>query len=242
MIDPRLAVVGRRLEAVDRVLAVTGGKGGIGKSVVSCLLALSLARDGRSVGLLDLDLTGPCDHLILGINDRFPSEVHGVEPRRHDGIHFMSISCFGGNRPAPLRGPDLTNAMLELLAITRWGKLDALVVDLPPGLGDVALDVVRLLPRSEYLVVSTASRVVIDTVRRTLALLAGVDAPIAGVVENMKRDGSTVVRDLADEHGRVYLGALPWDEGLESAIGDTERLSSTAAAAATTNITRRLFP
>jgi ATP-binding protein involved in chromosome partitioning len=241
MIDPRLAVVGRRLEAVDRIFPVTGGKGGIGKSLVASMLALTLARQGRPVGLLDLDLTGPCDHLILGIEQGFPAEEHGVDPPLHHGIHFMSISCFGGSRPAPLRGPDLTNAMLELLAITRWGKLDALVVDMPPGLGDIALDAVRLLPRAEYVVVTTASRVVLDTVRRTLGLLTGVGANVAGVVENMQRSASPAARNLAGEFDLPYIGALPWDDNLEPAIGNAALLNRSVVATTIRPITTHLL-
>jgi ATP-binding protein involved in chromosome partitioning len=240
MIDPRLAIVDRRLEAVDRIFPVTGGKGGIGKSLVASLMALSMARQGRRVGLLDLDLTGPCDHLILGIEQGFPAEEHGVDPPLHDGIYFMSISCFGGNRPAPLRGLDLTNAMLELLAITRWGKLDALIVDMPPGLGDIALDTVRLLPRAEYVAVTTSSRVVLDTVRRTLGLLTGVEADVAGVVENMQRAASPGARDLAEEYDLPYLGALPWDDTLEPALGDAALLEQTPVATAISRITAHL--
>ena len=132
--DPRTTVVSKRLRSVKRILAVTGGKGGVGKSLVASTLALSLAGQGRRAGLLDLDLTSPSDHLILGCDTRFPDEEFGVEPLSHHGIHFMSVACFAGGAPTPLRGADVTNALIELLAITRWGELDALVIDMPPGM------------------------------------------------------------------------------------------------------------
>jgi len=231
VIDPRVAAVEMRLEGVRRLLPVTGGKGGIGKSVVASLLALVLAERGKRVGLLDLDLTGPCDHLILGIERGVPVEKFGVEPSLHDGVHFMSVSTFAGEAPAPLRGDDVSNALLEILAITQWGELDALVLDLPPGLGDMALDAVRYIPRAEYIAVSTASRVVCETVRRSLKLLSELGVTIAGVVENMQRAPSDNVRDLAADFDLPFLGAIPFDEALESASGDRARLLETTVAA-----------
>ena len=240
MIDPRTGVVTRRLEGVARILPVTGGKGGIGKSVTASLLALSLAGRGRRVGLLDLDFTGPCDHLILGLDERFPKEEFGIEPPERHGLRFMSVSLFAGSTAAPLRGADLTNALLELLAITRWGELDALVLDMPPGLCDIALDAVRLIDRAEYLVVANASRVVVETVRRNLDLLCGLERGVAGVIENMQREDRQTVRQLADSYGHEYLGAIPFDPDLEPAIGDVEKLKRTGATAAVCGIIDRL--
>ncbi|MBI4881168.1 MAG: P-loop NTPase [Planctomycetes bacterium] len=225
--DPRLSVVGARLAGAARIIGVTGGKGGIGKSCVASALALALARGGRKAGLLDLDLTGPTDHVILGAAAGFPQEVHGVEPPLCSGVRFMSVTCFSGERPVPLRGADVTNALLEILAITRWGELDALIIDMPPGLGDAAMDCVRLIPRAEYLVVANASRVVQETVRRNLRLLTELKVPVRGVVENMGRGGSDEVRRLAAEHGAPFLGSLPFDETLEETIGSAERLART---------------
>lgn len=230
--DPRLSVIDRRLQAVDRIIAVTGGKGGIGKSLVASCLALELARSGRRTGLLDLDLTGPCDHLILGTGTAMPEENHGLVPALVSGIRFMSVSCFTGADPAPLRGADVSNAVIELLTIVQWGELDVLVIDMPPGLGDALLDAVRLLPRAEFLVVATASAVVLETVKRTVGLLRQVGAPVLGVLENMRRGDNGRVPDLASGAGLPYLGALPWDEGIEDAAGNPELLAGTLAAAA----------
>ena len=191
MLDPRYAAVDARLEGVKKILAVTGGKGGIGKSFVSSALAASLAAGGRRVGLLDLDFTSPSAHVILGFETGFPSEEFGIDPHVHHGVHTMSIAHFAGDAPAPLRGDDVTNALLELLAITRWGELDVLVIDMPPGLGDAALDTIRLLGRAEYLVVAQESKVVLESVRRAMELLRRLEAPMIGMVENMqRRDGA----------------------------------------------------
>ncbi len=232
MPDPRLAQIDVCLRDVRRVVAVTGGKGGIGKTLVASILALDLARAGRRVGLLDLDLTGPCDHLVLGVEGVFPREEAGIVPPLTHGIHFMSITHFSGAEPAPLRGADVSNALIELLAITRWGVLDVLVIDMPPGLGDAALDTVRLLGRAEFLVVATAARVVRETVKRTLRLLDQVGVGVLGVVENMARDGGDGVEELAAEFGVPLLGVLPFDGEVEEAMGDAERLASTSFARA----------
>jgi len=240
--DPRLSVIDRRLEKVERIVAVTGGKGGIGKSMVASCLALNLARSGQKVGLLDLDLTGPCDHLILGIGTSFPEEEFGLVPPLASGIRFMSITYFTGEQPAPLRGTDVSNALIELLAIVQWGELDFLVIDMPPGLGDALLDAVRLLRRAEFLVVSTASLVVLETVKRSLGLLEQVGVPIVGVVENMRRGKGKAVEELAVQRDLPFLGSLPFDEGLEEALGNTEKLARTAVASGLMKMVQNRLP
>lgn len=218
---------------------MTGGKGGIGKSLVSSTLALVLASRGARTGLFDLDLTSPCDHLILGIDAQFPSEEFGIDPLPRHGLSFMSVACFSGDAPAPMRGDDLTNALVELLAITRWGDLDVLVIDMPPGLSNATLDVMRLLPGAESLVVATPSRVVIETVRRSVRLLVEQSQPVLGLLENMRREESSdgnrspaSAVGLARDLGIPYLGGLPWDPRVEEAVGDPGRLLGTAFARA----------
>lgn len=240
--DPRLVAIDKRLAPVGRLLCVTGGKGGIGKSSLASLLALVLARRGLRSALLDLDLTGPCDHVILGAGDRFPSEEFGIEPPVVHGLQFMSVAWFLRDRPVALRGADVTNALLEILAITRWEPADVLVVDMPPGLGDTALDVARWLPRAESLVVAGSSRVVLETVRRMLGLLRGLGLPLAGVVENLQRAESDAVPSLAAEYGVPFLGALPFDQGLEAALGDPDGLAATVFATAVGRVGEILLP
>ena len=232
MLDPRLAAIDARLAGVRRVVAVTGGKGGIGKSFVSSALALASANAGHATGILDLDFTSPSDHVILGFPTGFPTEEFGIDPSDHHGIRCMSIAHFAGDTPAPMRGDDVTNALLELLAITRWPELDLLVIDMPPGLGDAALDAMRLVKRAEYLVVAGSSRVVLESVRRTVRLMQEVGVPILGVVENMRRVGRDGVTDLAASRGLPFLGALPLDDDLEDALGDPDALAATAAVCA----------
>jgi ATP-binding protein involved in chromosome partitioning len=226
-LDPRTIVVSDRLAGVSRVVGVTGSKGGIGKSVVAATLALSLADSGARVGLFDLDFTSPSDHVVLGADRHFPKEEFGIDPHRVHGIEMMSVAFFSGDAAVPLRGDAVTSALLELLAITRWGELDVLVLDMPPGLGDASLDVIHLLPRLEFLLVGNASRVVIESVRRALQLFVELRVPMVGLLENMQRSDDRAVADLAARFEVPYLGAVPFDPTLEQALGDVEKLRST---------------
>lgn len=222
--DPRVAIIEQRLASIKKILAVAAGKGGVGKSTVATGLALVLSEMGHRVGLLDLDFYGPSTHIILGIGEGVqPKEEHGIVPPKVHGIEFISIVYYVGENPAPLRGPDLTNALIELLAITRWGDLDFLVVDMPPGLGDTTLDAIRFLKNPYFLVVTTPSRVAQETVKKLVMLLRQVGLPLVGLVENMRR--------LSDKGQRFsdvrFLGELPFDEGLEGALGAPGRFLQT---------------
>ena len=227
MSDPRPGLISRRLERVDKIIAVSSGKGGVGKSMVASTLALYLAEKGHSVGLLDLDFTSPATHVILGIEGLFPEEEHGIIPPLAHGLRYMSITHFALDKPAPLRGADVSNAIIELLAITSWGDLDYLVIDKPPGLGDATLDVIRFVEGIRFLVVTTPSRVAYETVRKQLALLNRLRVSVIGVVENMAREPSGYVKQNVRGDEVMYLGAIGFDEGLEEAIGDDLRLKAT---------------
>lgn len=227
--DPRPAVVARRLAGVRRILAVTGGKGGIGKSSIAVGLALNLEGGGARVGLLDLDLWGPSDHVILGIPRPGFREVGGLVPDVVAGLTFMSIASIVGERPALLRGEDISSAILELLAVTIWGELDVLVVDMPPGFGDTLLDAARYLPRAEYVVVTTPSELTLATTRKTLELLRRLELPVLGLVENLRRDGDRGgVGALAAGGDPPFLGAIGNDDEYEACLGNLERLRRTA--------------
>ncbi len=222
--DPRVAIIEQRLASIKKIIAVAAGKGGVGKSTVATGLALVLSELGHKVGLLDLDFYGPSTHVILGgLEGVQPREDHGIVPPKVHGIEFISIVYYAGENPAPLRGPDLTNALIELLAITRWGDLDFLVVDMPPGLGDTTLDAIRFLKDPHFLVVTTPSRVAQETVKKLVMLLRQVGLPLVGLVENMRR--------LSDKGQRFsdvrFLGELPFDEGLEGALGAPGRFLQT---------------
>ena len=226
-VDPRPFAIADRLAGVGRIVGVSGSKGGIGKSVVASTMALALADAGSRVGLFDLDFTSPSDHVVLGVERSFPDEQFGVDPHEAHGVQMMSIAFFAGEAAVPLRGAATTNALLELLAITRWGDLDVLILDMPPGLGDTSLDVINLLPRLEFLLVGIGSRVVIESVRRALSLLAELDVPLVGILENMRRSDDEIIASLAAEFGVPHLGPIPFDPKLETALGDVGLLRKT---------------
>jgi ATP-binding protein involved in chromosome partitioning len=227
MSDPRPGLIGRRLREVDEIIAVSSGKGGVGKSMVASTLALHLADAGHSVGLLDLDFTSPATHVILGIDGLFPDEEYGIIPPVAHGIKYMSITHFALDKPAPLRGADVSDAIIELLAITLWGDLDRLVIDMPPGLGDATLDVIRFVEGIRFLVVTTPSKVAYETVRKQLTLLKRLRVPVIGVLENMARAPSDYISLNVENDGVPYLGVIGYDEGLEEALGDEARLKET---------------
>jgi ATP-binding protein involved in chromosome partitioning len=165
MTDPRTGIISSRLERIKRIIAVSSGKGGVGKSMVATTFALSLARRGYKVGLFDIDFTSPSTHVILGAKNVVPTEDKGLIPPKVEGLEYMSLVYYSGNEAAPLRGADTSNALIELLAVTLWGDLDFLVFDMPPGIGDAVLDLIKLVPRVEFLIVTTSSRLAFETVR-----------------------------------------------------------------------------
>ncbi len=229
VIDPRESVIDERLSLCRRIVAVTGGKGGVGKSLVSAGLALRAADSGLKTGLLDLDITTPAQHLILGFDGEFPEEERGLVPPLFHGVRFMSLSHFSGEGPAALRGRDISSAIIEMLAITLWGELDLLVIDMPPGMSDAVLDVLRLIPRAESLMVCGPSKVSFSAVEKMIVLLRQVKAPVLGVLGNMTRRGCTFVRESTERFGAAHLGDIPFDEELEARIGDPDRLLRSAA-------------
>ena len=242
MADPRLELIDRRLSTIDRIIAVCSGKGGVGKSVVASTLALLLSRRGLKVGLLDLDFTCPATHIILGVGDAMPEEERGLIPPEVNGLEYMSLIYYTGERPTPLRGVDISNAIVELLSITRWGRLNHLIVDMPPGLGDATLELLRLIPGMEFLIVTTPSRVAFQTVRRLIELLRHLDRSIIGVVENMVMESSKPIRGEVEALSLKYLGSIPFDPGLEEALGDAEALLETRFAEALEGVVSAFLP
>ena len=145
-------------------------------------------------------------------------------------MEYMSIVHFSGEFAAPLRGVDVSNALLELLSVVVWGDLDFLVLDVPPGIGDATLDLVRLVDRAEFLVVTVSSRLAFETVRRLVGLLQSLKVPMLGVVENMMRARSDVVEKEAKALGLKFLGRIPFDEKVEETLGKPDKLLDTVFA------------
>jgi ATP-binding protein involved in chromosome partitioning len=227
IMEPRTSVIKKRLQTVNRIIAVASGKGGVGKSLVASALALSLVKKGKQIGLLDLDLYGPSSHIILGVTDVFPKEENGLIPPTVHGIKFMSIVYFTEEKPSPFRGIDITNIILELLAITQWGSLDYLIIDMPPGIGDETLDVMRFIQQSEFLVVTTPSKVAMGAVNKLLVLLKELKKPVLGVLENMSMNDSSYIKKEVEALGLPYLGKIKFDEKLEDAIGNPDAFYTT---------------
>lgn len=226
--EARTSVIEKRLKNIDRIIAVASGKGGVGKSLVASTLALNLAQKGHSIGLLDLDLYGPSSHIILGLdNFSFPEEDKGIIPPKIHNISFMSIVYFTEDKPSPFRGIDITNIIIELLAITQWKDLDYLIIDMPPGIGDEVLDVIKYIKKGEFLVVTTPSKVAMGAVGKLLRILSEMHLPILGVLENMKMQKGTYINDTISEMNIPYIGSIPFDHDLEEAIGNGQLLLTT---------------
>lgn len=239
MVDPRTSIIAERLKGVRRVVAVSSGKGGVGKSLVATTLALALVKKGCKVGLFDLDFTSPSTHVILGVGGLQPKEDRGIVPPTVHGLEYMSIVYYSGDLAAPLRGADVSNALVELLSITRWGELDFLVLDMPPGIGDATLDLIRLIEKLEFLIVTTSSQLAFETVRKLISLLKELKVPVIGIVENMKTDKSKTIQQQTKKLGITYLTAIPYDASIEEAIGNTNKLMNTTLANKIKNITTK---
>ena len=229
MVDPRISVIDERLRQVSRIIAVSSGKGGVGKSMVATTLALTLAKSSK-VGLFDLDFTSPSTHLILGVKKVLPKEDKGIVPPEVKGLVYMSLIYYSKDQAVPLRGADVSNALIELLAVTQWGKLDFLIIDLPPGIGDAVLDLLRLVKRVEFLIVTTPSLLAFETVKKQATLLMELKFPIIGVIENMKMSNSDSIQLETGKLGLNFLGEIPYDPKVEEAIGKKNKLLETMIA------------
>jgi ATP-binding protein involved in chromosome partitioning len=194
-VDPRPEIIRARLSGVRHILAVAAGKGGVGKSTVAAGLSLGLQADGVGAGLLDLDLYGPTAHLILGAAGRLPIEEKGLVPPRVAGVRLMSAAFYSGEAPLPIRGQEVVDATIEMLAVTRWIDTEWLIIDMPPGMGETTLEILRLLPQTRFLLVTTPSAVALATVRKLHHLLRERGAPVAGLVVNMVQGGAWTASD-----------------------------------------------
>jgi ATP-binding protein involved in chromosome partitioning len=211
---------GIQLSPTTRVLAVASGKGGVGKSTLTVNLAAALAGLGRSVGILDADIYGHSVPHMLGVSQR-PVVVDKmiVPPVGHD-LKLMSIGFFlDDNQPVMWRGPMLHRAFEQFLQDVHWGELDVLVVDMPPGTGDVSISLGQLLPRAEVVVVTTPQPLAQEVAERAATMAQKTGMRVVGVVENMTSDvfGSGGGERLAGRLGVPLLGHVPLDLRLREA-------------------------
>ncbi len=214
-----------KVAGVDRIVAVASGKGGVGKSTVSSNLAVALARQGRRVGLLDADIYGPSQPRMMGVSQR-PGSPDGktIIPLTAHGVTLMSIGLMvDPARAVVWRGPMLMGALQQMLGQVQWGKLDVLIVDLPPGTGDVQLTLCQRTQMTGALVVSTPQDVALLDARKAIDMFATLKTPVLGLIENMSLYvcpncgheahifGHGGVRAEAQTLGIPFLGELPLD-------------------------------
>ena len=210
---------------VDRILAIASGKGGVGKSTVSSNLAVALAKQGRRVGLLDADIYGPSQPKMMGVHER-PASPDGkiIIPLQAHGVTMMSIGLMVDPKKAVVwRGPMLMGALQQMLNQVQWGQLDVLIVDLPPGTGDVQLTLCQKTQLTGAIVVSTPQDVALIDARKALDMFSTLQTPVVGMIENMSQYtcpacgheayifGHGGVEDEAKKLDIPFLASLPLD-------------------------------
>lgn len=221
------------LAGVRHVIAVASGKGGVGKSTVAVNLAVALARQGYDVGLVDTDIYGPSIPVMMGIEGARPrvNEQRRLLPVDAHGVRVLSMGFLvDPDRAVIWRGPMVSSAVKQFLSDTEWGELDVLVMDLPPGTGDIQLTIVQTAPLAGAVIVSTPQKVALADARKGVAMFQQVDVPVLGIVENMAYFeppelpgrryhlfGEGGARRLAQELDVPLLGEIPIEEPLREA-------------------------
>jgi ATP-binding protein involved in chromosome partitioning len=218
------------IPGIKNIIAVASGKGGVGKSTTAVNLALALAAEGAAVGVLDADIYGPSQPMMLGIAGR-PESRDGkhLEPMEGHGLQAISIGfLIDIDTPMVWRGPMVTQALEQLLKDTRWRDLDYLVVDLPPGTGDIQLTLAQKVPVTGAVIVTTPQDIALIDARKGLKMFEKVGIPILGVVENMSFHvcpkcgheshifGAGGAEKMCRDYGTELLGQLPLDEAIRS--------------------------
>ena len=218
------------LDQVKYIVAVASGKGGVGKSTTAVNLALAMQAEGKKVGLLDADIYGPSIAMMLGVEE-------GTRPEAADEKHFAPIIAHGlatmsmaylvtEQTPMAWRGPMASGALLQLLQQTRWGELDVLVVDMPPGTGDIQLTLAQKAAIAGAVIVTTPQDIALLDAKKGIEMFLKVDIPVLGIVENMAvhicsacghaepifGDGGGI--KVADQYGTQLLGSLPLDRSI----------------------------
>lgn len=211
------------IPGVRNIIAVSSGKGGVGKSTVAVNLAVALASDGARVGIMDADVYGPNVPMMLGAGDNQPEVLQGkLEPISAHGIKMISMAILvPRDKPMILRGPMLHGVVRQFLSDVNWGDLDYLIVDMPPGTGDVQLSLAQLVPVQGAVLVTTPQEVSLSDVRRAVKMFEQVAVPVLGVIENMsyfiapdtgaRYDifGKGGGQKLCDEYDLNFLGEVP---------------------------------
>ncbi len=248
---------------IRNIIAVSSGKGGVGKSTVAVNLAAALAANGARVGLMDADIYGPNVPLMLGVSDKQPVVAEGkLVPIESCGIKLISMAVLAPpDKPMILRGPMLHGVVRQFLSDVAWGELDYLIVDMPPGTGDVQLSLAQLVPLAGAVLVTTPQSVSVADVRRALKMFETVAVPTLGIIENMsyfsppdmpeKRYeifGKGGGRNLADEYAVPFLGEIPigvevreaGDRGIPAVLADPDTAQAAAFRKVAEEVARRV--
>jgi ATP-binding protein involved in chromosome partitioning len=199
---------------VRNTIAVSSGKGGVGKSTVAVNLAVALAESGACVGLLDADILGPNLPMMMGVEQLPPQRDDKLVPATAMGVEVMSMGfLIPAGEPLVWRGPMLHSAIRQLLTDVAWSDLDYMVIDLPPGTGDAQLSLAQSVPLTGCVIVTQPQEVALTDARKGMAMFAKLNVPVLGVVENMSGEffGAGGGRRLADEYGVPFLGQIPLD-------------------------------
>ena len=207
---------------IRNIIGVTSGKGGVGKSTVACNLAVALAQTGASVGLLDADIHGPNVPIIMGIKGQPTVQNNKIQPMRAHGVEIMSMGfLIDEEKPVIWRGPMLNKALHQFFSDVAWGELDYLVVDMPPGTGDVQLSLYQLVPIAGVVCVTTPQEVALHDVRKGIMQWKSFNVEILGIIENMSyfispSDGARFEifsngggRKAAQKYNVPFLGEVP---------------------------------
>ena len=235
---PKDQIKGKPIPGVQNVIAVASGKGGVGKSTVSANIAVALAKMGFKVGILDADIYGPSIPLMMDVVSDRPGSieqdgVRKMEPVESYGVKIMSIGFFAGNDQAVVwRGPMATKALNQMISETHWGELDFMIIDLPPGTGDIHLSIVQALPVTGAVVVSTPQTIALADAKKGVGMfqMDAINIPVLGIIENMSyfcpeelpnnkyylfgRDGA---KNLANDINVPFLGGLPINQSIREA-------------------------
>lgn len=218
---------------IKKVIGVVSGKGGVGKSMVTASLARMMRRNGCKVGILDADITGPSIPKMYGIHDKAMGDESGIYPREaKDGTKIMSINLLLENESDPViwRGPVIANVVTQFWTDVKWGELDYLFVDMPPGTGDVPLTVFQSLPVDGVVIVSSPQDLVKMIVKKAYGMARQMNIPVLGMVENysylvcpdcgkkISVFGESRVKEIADELDIPVLGEMPIDAALAKAV------------------------
>lgn len=249
------------LKTVKNIIGVASGKGGVGKSTVALNLALALSRTGAKVGLLDADIYGPSIPLMLGIKEGFmevDEEKRKLRPTKSNGIDVVSFGFFGeqDHQAAIYRGPIISGILRQFLVDTDWSDLDYLIVDLPPGTGDIPLTLAQTIPITGILVVTTPQQVASSVAVKALGMFKKLNVPILGIIENMSHFecpgcgeshrvfGSGGAERISEEFKIPSLGGIPLNSGIMAGsdtgrpvmLSDPESVSARAFEAAAKNV------